>query len=115
MHERVRTCASAHGIGILELPVRLGYSTLPLNSKSMPMRDVNLSWAGCGKALVNTSARLSSDMQCSIMIELSPTFTYEMMLNISLHRRILLKLEQCSHHRRLFHIHVFHLNTEKHT
>ncbi|EDR09846.1 small secreted protein [Laccaria bicolor S238N-H82] len=35
--------ARMHGIGIPELPVRLDYSTLPLNSESMPMRDVNLS------------------------------------------------------------------------
>ena len=72
MYEHVRACASAHGIGIPELPVHLGYSTLPLNSESMPMQDVNLSWAGRGKALVNTLARLFSDVQCSIIIELSP-------------------------------------------
>ncbi|EDR02754.1 uncharacterized protein LACBIDRAFT_332021 [Laccaria bicolor S238N-H82] len=35
--------ARMHRIGIPELPVRLDYSTLPLNSESMPMRDVNLS------------------------------------------------------------------------
>ena len=27
MHEHMHTCTSVHGIGILELPVRLGYST----------------------------------------------------------------------------------------
>ena len=76
MHEHMHTCTSAHGISIPELPVCLSYSTLPLNSESMPMRDVNLLWAGHGKALVNTLARLSSDVQCSIMIELSPRHSH---------------------------------------
>ena len=83
MYERVRACASAHGIGIPELPVRLGYSTLPLNSESMPMRDVNLSWAGRGKALVNTSARLSSDAQCSTSFRPVPTARHSLMLGRS--------------------------------
>ena len=86
----MRVCASAHGISIPELPVHLGYSTL--NSESMLMQDVNLSWAGRGKALVNTSARLSSDAQCSIMIELSLRrsctndieYQYALTLNVTL-------------------------------
>ena len=67
---------STHSIDIPELLAHHSYPTLPLNSKSMLMQKLNFLCAGCGNTLVNTLARLSSDAQCSIIIELLPRWLY---------------------------------------
>jgi len=62
---------SYNHIGMPELPAHYGYPTFPFNSKCMLMWEVNFWCTGYGNTVVNTLDKLSSDAQCSIIMELS--------------------------------------------